>query len=57
MAAMITTIHFYVYVSKNVELEFQASNTATKRNICQYHWPMTQPQFLCVYCLTIHTLM
>ena len=33
MAAMITTIHFYVYVSKNVELEFQTSNIATKRNI------------------------
>ena len=33
MAAMITTINFYVYISKNVELKFKTSNTATKRKI------------------------
>ena len=33
MAAMITTINFYVYISKNVELKFKTSNTTTKRKI------------------------
>ena len=45
MAAMITTIHFYVYVSKNVELEFQTSNIATKRNIVNIIGLWLNPNF------------